>query len=160
MLAVRDRWRQRAHSAPVHRACFAAGVVVAFLFVAAALLKLASLEDSERSVRTWSLLPVPAVRPIVLLLPPLELALGAAWLLGVARRLVAVAIIGLLSALTVAYTAHVLVAQPPECGCAGLFTQFERQIGHAWTAIARNVVLVLMALLSLLGANLHARAVS
>ncbi len=117
--------------------------VVMVFVLATAVLKLADLTAFETALRSWSLLPKAAVVWLAVGVPALELAIGGLWLLRIHRAL-ALALCGfMIAAFTVAYTAHLLLAEPPDCGCLGLLQQYQSQEAATLIFLVRNGILLM-----------------
>lgn len=124
--------------------------IVAALFMLAGLLKLVSPEAFERSVYSWTLIPEIWIVPIVLLIPPVEFALGIAWFLDIRRAEAETGIAVLLVAFSVVYIAHLAFLIEPDCGCFGALRGYIRQTGQARIAIGRNSILLALLLPSII----------
>lgn len=118
-----------------------AHAVMGFSLIAG-LLKAADLGQFADDVRTWELLPRAAVGPLAVGLPLLEIGLGAAWFLGLARRAALAGTLGVLVVFTVVFLAHLVLARPPNCGCLGLLQQYADHRQAAWIVIGRNFLLI------------------
>ncbi|MCC6661559.1 MAG: prepilin-type N-terminal cleavage/methylation domain-containing protein [Phycisphaerales bacterium] len=110
--------------------------------LAAGLLKAADLAQFADDVRTWELVPRAAVGPLAVGVPLLEIGLGAAWFLGLARRAALGATLAMLVLFTLTFGVHLAFASPPNCGCLGILRQFADHRQAAWMVIARNSLLI------------------
>lgn len=116
------------------------GVMV--VMVVAGILKAFDITVFAESLATWSLLPN-ASRPVLAVgIPALEIGLSLAWFMGVWRRLALSFTILLLSAFTLAYITHLVLAEAPECACFGLLNLMSKSIEESRMLIVRNVVLI------------------
>jgi hypothetical protein len=115
--------------------------VVAFVFLSAAIPKLADRQEFERAVRNYSLVPDRIVRTIAAWLPRVELTCAVALMLGVAVRLFAGVAAVLLLTFAAAISANLVRGRIIECGCQGSVAS--RRIG--WGLVAGNVALAVMA---------------
>lgn len=77
-------------------------------------------------------------RRLASVVPGVELALGAALVVGLARRAAALAAVALLCAFTALLAVRLIQGVRPVCACFGRLSR--RPIG--WTTLARNVVLI------------------
>ena len=112
--------------------------VLASVFVAAGLAKLARRAEFEAAVRRYELLPPSLAGPVARLLPPFEVVCGLFLAAGLATRLVGAALALALGAFTVAVTITLLRGREIDCGC---FTSASpRRVG--WGVVVRNGVLL------------------
>ncbi len=97
----------------------AARLVVGGVWIWAGLLKLPDPAASVESVRAFELLPASLVEPVGYLLPPLEVVLGAALVIGVMTRGAALLSIVLLAAFVFGISWAWATGLKIDCGCFG-----------------------------------------
>lgn len=111
------------------------------MWLAAGLAKMRNLRQSARATTAFQILPEGVLFALGLCLPFIELALGIAFISGVAVTVSAVVSLALLAAFSGAIALNLLQGRVIECNCFG-------QIGRAkisWWSIARNALLGLAA---------------
>lgn len=116
----------------------AARVVVAAVFVAAAVPKLLEPGTFAIAIDNYRLLPAGAVGPTAVLVPVLELAVAAALVVGAGARGAGVVGAALLAVFTVGIVQALARGIDIECGCFGSATRAQAD----WTSVARNVALI------------------
>jgi uncharacterized membrane protein YphA (DoxX/SURF4 family) len=114
----------------------AARLLLGTVWVVAGALKLPDPADAVRAVRAYRLLPETLVGPVAFGLPPVEIAIGLALLVGVAVRLAA----GSAAALLIVFSAALISAWARgltiDCGCFGS----GGEIGAGQTAYASELL--------------------
>ena len=113
------------------------------LFLSAGLAKLSAPEEFARAVRNYDLLPARFVGIVATWLPRLEVAAALLLALGVLTTLTAAVLAGLLLAFTAAVAVNLLRGRRIDCGCLG--SSVPRRI--TWGTVARDLVLAAMAVL-------------
>jgi len=121
------------------------GIVMLVLAVAA-IMKLSAMDDFRESVESWSLLPTWLTGSVTYAVPGAELAIAVFWFLGAARPAATIAAFLLLAIFTSALIAHILFAEPPDCGCFGKHLQFAEGRRAAEALLGRNGVMMLCSL--------------
>ena len=121
---------------------------LATVFIAAGASKLPRRDEFTDAVRNFGLLAPRIVRPIALLIPPLELGSGLLLATGLAVIPVSLFLAGLLTAFTGAIGVNLLRGRALDCACFS--TTVSRQI--TWLTVTRNVALIAAALLVALAA--------
>jgi putative oxidoreductase len=121
--------------------------VLAAIFVVAGFSKIADPPGFAHEIHNYRLVPGVLVNALALVLPWLEVALGAALFLGIARR-TAAGLVGLLLAVfLVALSINLARGHPIDCGCFGVSkvqkTDAERLDEMKW-AIARDAGMLLL----------------
>lgn len=125
-------------------ASLCSGLVMAVLLVAG-LAKAISPADFADSLVSWVFIPAWAIRPLAVAVPACEIGLALMWILNIHRRWAGLAAMVLLALFTLAYGAHVLWAQPPDCNCLGKILAFEQSRRDTAWVLGRNAVLLLLA---------------
>jgi hypothetical protein len=131
-------------------------VVMAVLLVAGCL-KAVDITVFAESLRTWRLLPHWAPLFIAPFIPAVEIGVGLAWFLGLRRRTAAWTAAAMLAGFTGLYGLHLLIGEPPDCGCLGLIQNFQSSIHESILVVSRNSVL--LGLLAVAGWMLRTPAV-
>ena len=122
---------------------FLVRVLLALVFLTSSLLKLRHPRAFTSTVTGYYILPLHWVHPFASTLPWLELALGLVFLVGWQTRLAALASAALLLLFLVAMSINLSRGRKDlDCGCSG--KKHTQKIG--WKTIARNLVLILLAL--------------
>jgi hypothetical protein len=117
---------------------------LALLLLLAAWHKLAGREAFAAALRAYRLLPDGLVRPLVLLLPALEIGLALAWLTGAARGVAAGATAALLLVYAAAIAINLLRGRVHiSCGCGLGASDGDARL--SWWLVARNGLLALAA---------------
>lgn len=129
------------------------GVVAFVVLLAAGILKAADAPGFAAALQSWRWIPIPIVGGVAVLLPSVEIALAGAWLLGMGRTCVAWLALALVGLFTAVYTAQVLIAGPPPCGCFGGLERYLASRHEAIAVLGRNVLLMLLLLVSQLPAR-------
>ena len=121
----------------------------AVLFIGSAWHKLSGLGRFEAVLRDYRLLPAYMSRPLTLLIPAIELTLGLGWISGLLPRIAALASAGLLATYALAMGSNLLRGRIYiDCGCGfGVASEMEQALSSS--LVARNVLLIGLAVLSL-----------
>ena len=121
----------------------------AVLFIGSAWHKLSGLGRFEAVLRDYRLLPAFMSRPLTLLIPAIELTLGLGWISGLLPRFAALASAGLLATYALAMGINLLRGRIYiDCGCGfGVASEMEQALSSS--LVARNVLLIGLAVLSL-----------
>jgi hypothetical protein len=116
------------------------------LFLLAAVHKLTALHKFRATLTAYEILPSPALAPVSMMVPIIELMLGAAWLLAMQAVIVALASALLLAAYTSAIAINLLRGRIHiDCGCSmGASAGRDQQL--SWGLVARNSLLIVAAL--------------
>ncbi|MBY0308468.1 MAG: prepilin-type N-terminal cleavage/methylation domain-containing protein, partial [Phycisphaerales bacterium] len=101
------------------RASIAGAAVASTALLLAGILKASDLDAFRAAISSWQSLPEWSVRPVIVLMPFAEMALGLLFLLRVRRRLVAACSVALFAAMTVAYAIELTSNPQLSCGCFG-----------------------------------------
>jgi uncharacterized membrane protein YphA (DoxX/SURF4 family) len=117
-----------------------ASVLVGLAFVLAGASKLALGTAWPQQARAFG-----APRSAALVVPWLELVIGAALIAQLAKPVAALAALGLLLLFTALIVRHLLAGRAPECACFGAWSAKPIGAGH----VARNTVLLALAVLAL-----------
>jgi uncharacterized membrane protein YphA (DoxX/SURF4 family) len=117
--------------------------VLAFVFAAAAIPKLAGRREFEHALQNYSLLPSRLVPLVALWLPRLDLVCAAALVVGVFVRPFALGVALLLLSFSIAVAINLARGRRFDCGCQA--TVAPRSIG--WGLVAADLVLAGMAAL-------------
>jgi hypothetical protein len=119
------------------------------LFVGAAWHKLSARGRFEAILRDYQLLPEILVRPLAVLKPAMELTLGLGWISGLSPRLTVFASAALLATYALAMTINIMRGRNYiDCGC-GFGASIGREQALSSSLVARNVLLIGLALLPL-----------
>ena len=130
-------------------------VSIAFglLFLLAAVHKLTGLHEFRAALTAYELLPGALIAPISIFVPICEALLGVAWLLAIQPEFVALGSAALLGAYTSAISINLLRGRIHiDCGC-GMASAAGRDQQLSWGLVARNVVLIVAALMATLPAG-------
>lgn len=90
------------------------------------------------------LIPVWARNPLAVGVPLLEMSIATAWLLGLWRSAMLVALMIFLLVFTGAYGWHLAVGQPPDCHCLGEWMAYDRMQTVSHDVVWRNGALIVM----------------
>jgi hypothetical protein len=121
-------------------------ICLGLVFLVAAAQKFSHWRVLSGVIANYHLLPQALVAPVSVLLPPLELLLGAMLLAGLAQGWAVLAAVALLALFAAAMAINLLRGRDTiDCGCGQSF--LKQTIG--WTLVARNAVLAALLLLSL-----------
>ncbi len=112
------------------------GVLLAVVFVTAALAKLTDLDGTRDALAGFGL-PGALVAPGALVLPAVELAVAVLLLFGATRVVGAAGALGLLALFTVAVIANLARGRTPACHCFGRL----HSAPAGWSTVARNAAL-------------------
>ena len=114
----------------------------AVLFIGAAWHKLSGAGRFEAVLRDYRLLPVFASRPLTLLIPGVELALGLSWISGLLPRTTALASAALLATYALAIGVNLVRGRIYiDCGCGlGAASNGEQPLSPG--LVARNILLI------------------
>jgi len=126
-----------------------ARLILGSIWLVAAAAKFAQREDAERTVAEFDVLPPRAAALFGRVLPWIEATLSVLLLAGAATVASALASMALLLLFTTAITINLARGRRIECNCFG-------QIGRSrigWPTVARNVGLIILAALIVVGAN-------
>jgi putative oxidoreductase len=129
---------------PAAAVAVAARFAVAFVFLFAALPKLAAPAKFLSAVENYDVLPDRFVAPVASWLPRLELLSGALLILGVGVSVVGLAAALLLGVFSLAVAVNLARGRSFDCGCGT--SGVSRQIG--WNLVAADLVLAAMALVA------------
>lgn len=117
-------------------------VVVLFIGFAG-VLKFTDLSVFERALQSWTTIPESARALVVIGVPSLEVALAAAYVLGVLpRRLAALGALLFLLTATGLLAVQVYAFESTDCGCLGIFGARAAWLSDGYVSIWRNVVLM------------------
>lgn len=115
--------------------------IVGFVFLVAAIAKLADPGTFGRTLATWQIMPKWGAEAAGALVPMIELTLGI-WLLSrVGPRIAARAGCIVLVLLTLAFVSEWAVNESPDCSCFGLLQAYAAKSGFLESVIARNAVM-------------------
>jgi uncharacterized membrane protein YphA (DoxX/SURF4 family) len=125
--------------------------VLAAFFVVAGIAKVADPPGFAHEIHNYQLVPGVAVNAMALVLPWLEILLGAALFLGLATRTAARLLAFLLVVFIAALSINLARGRPVDCGCFGTSTVVKttERLGDMKLAIVRDVGLLLLAAQSL-----------
>lgn len=108
----------------------------------AAIAKLLDLPQFQRSIDSWTLVPV-AVRPLLaFLIPLLELAVSGAWILGLRRQTMITVAFVMLLLFTGAFVVHWVTIAAPNCNCFGVVSRYMSDVESTRFILVRNAVLL------------------
>ena len=125
----------------------AARAALAIVFLVAAWQKLRDLETFEAALANYALLPNWLLAPVARVLPLLELGAGLALVAAPTHAAGAMLVLGLLVLVTAAVAINLLRGRADVgCGCGGI----EDEQRLSWALVARNGVLMLLALVALI----------
>jgi uncharacterized membrane protein YphA (DoxX/SURF4 family) len=124
----------------------AARALLGVVFVYAGVLKLPDPAAAERAVRAYRLLPEALVPAAAFGLPVIEIAVGAALLAGIFVRTAAIATAVMLALYIAAIASVWARGLSIDCGCFSRGGQVASGATHYPTEIARDTVLLLIAL--------------
>lgn len=117
-------------------------LLIGVLFATSGAAKCLHLRRFHRIVRSYELLPQSPAAVLSVLLPPLELLLGALLIGGWGSALAAAAAAFLLFSFAAAIAVNVHRRNFIECGCGGVWTPPE---GVSWQVIARDSAIAVLA---------------
>lgn len=121
-------------------------ICFALLFLLAAVHKLTALADFRATLHAYQLLPGAMIYPLGMLVPVVELVIGAAWLLGVEPLPVALASTALLATYTFAIAINIVRGRVHiDCGC-GMARSSGKDPHLSWGLVVRNSLLIIAVL--------------
>ena len=130
-------------------------LVLAAVFIYAAVGKIRNAEEFAELVKGYRLLPIFAVNIVAIILPWFELLCGISLIIGILVRSAGLAV----AALNLAFASMVLSAMARgldiECGC---FTLSKAHSKVGWVHVGMNLLLFLISLLVVFGARGRERA--
>jgi putative oxidoreductase len=129
--------RERARGVPVTYAGLALRLFLGAVFVLASLPKLGALDDFERAVVNYELLPRRVARPVAVGLPWLELLCGVALLVGLGPSITAATVAVCLVMFAAAAGYNLLRGRRMDCGCHG--SAAPRTI--SWSLVVKDLAL-------------------
>lgn len=120
----------------------AVGTMVMILVLVSGGAKILDVPEFRDRLRTWTVFPGVILNVVAIVIPLMEISIGAAWFLAFGRR----RILGIWAVCLVLYTAAILtqstLAQPPDCGCIALLDEyFSSRKALPWM-LCRNLVLL------------------
>jgi hypothetical protein len=121
------------------------GGLVAIVLLVSGLLKAVDIPAFRSSLQTWKLIPSTAAEVIAWFIPFLEIGLALRWFMWPKRRLTSGAMLVLLVAVSGAYAAHLIYADPPSCLCFGVMDRFREDIRSTKMVLWRNATLITLA---------------
>ena len=125
-------------------------IALGCLLLGAAWHKLIALQAFAAVVADYRLAPSFLSASVAHILPPLEMALGLAWILGMAMPLVAPATAAMLGIYTLAIAINLLRGRVHiSCGC-GLGTGAHDDQQLSWVLVLRNLLLIAVSLLPMI----------
>jgi hypothetical protein len=120
------------------------------LFIGVACHKLLARDRFEAILRDYQLLPKYLVRPLSVLMPVIELALGLGWASGLSPRVTVFGSAALLATYALAMTINIVRGRIYiDCGC-GFGDSTGKEQALSMSLVARNTLLVGLALLPLI----------
>lgn len=126
-------------------AVIAARVVLAAVFILAAVPKILAPHDFALAVLRYQMVPYPLVNLMAIFLPWVELVAGAAILVPRFSRGAMVILVALLAVFAVAISVNLVRGVDMACGCFTVDPDAER-IG--WWNVVRNLALILLGLIA------------
>lgn len=109
------------------------------LFVYAGIIKVIDPQHFRAAIASFQIVPETYLSPIALLLPPLEILAGGAWILNRVTRSAAVIQLALCLIFMGALGIAVWRGVPADCGCFGSLGA--SGLTNLWTALIRDVLL-------------------
>jgi len=123
----------------------------------AGLLKIWEIQSFRTSLETWTSLPGPVRDSAAVLVPLLEVGLGAAWLLGLARRRTTMLLAIMIASYSGVYFWHLVLGARPDCNCFGTLLKREADAAQFPVILARNTALIGLLLWYFLDARIEPR---
>lgn len=118
--------------------------VLGFVFLLAGMSKLDNTGQFNEAIRGYGLVPAALTRPVAMWLPRAEVAAGAALLLGIGVRSVALLPAAALVAFSVGVAVNLLQGRELDCGCFGPAAPSR----ITWLTVVRNAILFGLAVLA------------
>ncbi len=137
-----------------HAFGIAGRLVLAAVFLLSGVDKLRHPQDFWDAIKTYDVGPAALRRPVVLVLPIVEIALGLLWLSGQFLTTASAATLGLLAVFTGVIAVAMRRGRAVPCGCTGLF----RSATVGWNSIARNCGLGAIVLIPVIVSRYSPRA--
>ncbi len=122
---------------------FGVRIILGFIFLYAAIEKIAQPEDFAKNITYYGLLPTALVNFFAILLPWVELLVGIFLIVGILIRSSSLLITFLLVLFTVAISISLVRGLDISCGCFG--TASGRKVG--WTALGEDLLMLAGSLL-------------
>jgi hypothetical protein len=123
------------------------------LLLLAAVHKLTAMHEFRAALTAYKLLPGALIAPVSVFVPILEALLGAAWLLAIQPVFVALCSAALLGVYAAAIAINLLRGRVHiDCGC-GMASAAGRDQQLSWGLVARNLILIIVALAATLPAT-------
>ena len=121
-----------------------ARLILAAVFIYAAILKIGSPLDFADSIAAYQLLPAAAINILALGLPIFELVCGILVLTGLFLRVGTLGILAMLGIFTVAIITALIRGLNIDCGCFGSHSWLD---SSPWIALIRDLILIGLSLL-------------
>jgi uncharacterized membrane protein YphA (DoxX/SURF4 family) len=118
-------------------------IVVGAIFLVAGAAKVGHADQFAAQIAGFRLLPQPAVAPLAVALPYLEILLGGYLVVGLFTRTAAWFAVALLAVFDLAVASAVVRGMTVSCGCFGP----SDTTVTTWTEVARDAVFVLLAVI-------------
>lgn len=116
----------------------------------AAIGKFIAIDEFMASLSTWTVIPSDLHPIIAIIVPSAELVLSLSIILSLNVRRAAIALAGMLVIFTGLYMYQSIVSEAPDCNCLGKIKAFESLQASASYIIVRNMILIIMLIMSLL----------
>ncbi len=118
----------------------AARILIGFVFVIAAVSKVADPANFAKSIIAYELLPYGIINSIALVLPWLEMVCALFLIFGIRTKASAALVFTMLTVFTMAIVIATLQGKDLECGCFGDDTKV------GWPKVAENTAFILVSL--------------
>jgi uncharacterized membrane protein YphA (DoxX/SURF4 family) len=118
-------------------------IVLGAIFLFAGVAKVGHADQFAAQIAGFRLLPQPAVAPLAVALPYLEILLGGYLVVGLFTRTAAWSAVALLAVFDLAVASAVVRGMTVSCGCFGP----NDTTVTTWTEVARDAVFVLLAVI-------------
>ena len=118
---------------------WAARLILAAVFIYAAIIKIGSPLDFADSIAAYQLLPSAAINILSLGLPVFELTCGLLVLTGFFLRIGTMGMLAMLSVFTLAILTALVRGLDIDCGCFGSRTWLD---SNPWVALIRDLILI------------------
>lgn len=113
--------------------------LVGGVFIYAGALKIRDPQAFADSIATFQLLPMAVINPLAIVLPPFEILVGLALMLGWWKRAMSLAVMILLAVFLVALASALARGLQVDCGCFG---SGPPSAWKTWYALGRDVLLL------------------
>jgi hypothetical protein len=107
-----------------------------------------NLPEFATSLQSWDLFPAGVKKPAILIVPATEVAIALVWFGRKGEIWCIIALIALLVLYTAALATQIIYGSQPDCGCFGLWLEWQREQSGAWLGVYRNLIMIAVMIMS------------